>query len=470
MLARFPHALGLVVLLLTAGSLGGCQISLGSASPEARAPEPSLDIGLGEDKLTVEELRAAVFAYAGQFYGAIAPAAGVLARKAENATDRLSASRARFYLMASVADIATSESPAAALLDMVVFARLNGLAWRSEGIDRWGENARPLADALTLMEKEAWALAARVLDTQQRKELREVIDEWRANHSGSQGVVFVRLSDFGDLGQKTALRQIRGSSGLLGQVQSALGQVDQFRATAERGIHFAKTAQIMLGIQFDMIVRELFAEPEMKSLFGLVSSAQVLAEKLAEQAEQLGSLPDALRKESTTLLDGAMARISEERRETIAQVMTELGRERTTIMAEAFRGVREEREATLEAAFTRVATLREKVTEDVRKLVREERIATLDDAFERITEQRRATFLDMRALVKEEREEVFRRTADLVSEERSAVLDRVDALGDKAFDRVRGLLFLGAGLLAGLILLVALLWFVGSRGGGRPAS
>lgn len=468
--SRIARTLGLAAFLLLALASGGCQVSLGRASSEVPAPQPSLDIGQGDDNLTIEELRAAVTAYAGRFYGAVVPAAGALARAVETAEDRLYASRARFYLIAGAADIATSESPAAALLDMVVFVRLNRLAWQTEGLGHWGEDARPVVDALTMMEREAWTLAARVLDAQQRRELREVIDEWRATHPTGQWVTWVRLSDFGDLGQKTALRQIRGSTGLLGQVQSALGHMDQLRATAERGIYFAKTAQAMIGIQFDMIVRELFAEPEMQSLFGLVASVRVLTETLAEQVQQVGSLPGAFREQTTTLLDSAMARIAEERDKTLALAFEGLARERQILLTDAFAGIAEERETVLGVVLAKMDTLHDEVATEVRTMVREEREATVEDVFRRITEERKSTIEHVQELMGEERGAVFAEMSELVSREREAALSRVEDLGNKAAAHARGLVVLAALLGAGLIVLAAILRAVGRRRQGEPGS
>lgn len=167
----------LLLLLVLVPCLCACQVSLGQLSDRPPEPEPDLDIGYGEETLTVEELRAAIVAFSARFYGAVGPTFNELARSSEDAHERVLASRARFYMLASATDIATSESPAAALLDMVVFVRVSRMSWQTRGIESWGEAARPIVRALTTMEEDVWALAARVLSPQQRQELEELIDE-----------------------------------------------------------------------------------------------------------------------------------------------------------------------------------------------------------------------------------------------------------------------------------------------------
>lgn len=254
---------------------------------------------------------------------------------------------------------------------------------------------------------------------------------------------------------------------MLGQVQSALGQVDQLRTTAERGIHFAKTAQAMLAVQVDLIVRELFAEPEMQEVFGLVSSVGVLTEKLAAQADPITSLPETLRAEAHSLIDTAMARVSAERTAAITQALEGVARERTVVLGEAFERVSKEREATLDAMFRRVETVRGEVTEDVRTLVREERIATLEDAFLRVAEERKVILQEVRGLVAEERAIVLEEMGALVQSEREAVLDGIGGLTERAFGQLRGLLLLAAALAAGLLVLWAVLRFVRPGREGR---
>ncbi len=120
---------------------------------------------------------------------------------------------------------------------MMVLTSLTRIVWEEHWLPEvYHEDARPVLSRLQQLESELWTYAASVLTAEQIKEVREVLNEWRAQHPDQVDVVFVRFSSFGALGRNPSLEKAREAGGLLGPVKEAAAAADEIRALGDRAL------------------------------------------------------------------------------------------------------------------------------------------------------------------------------------------------------------------------------------------
>jgi len=277
--------------------------------------------------MTPEELQSAVISYANRFISTIGQAAFQLEKEIPTAQGRLTAVSRKVYSLSAITEIAAGPDPGPALFDLVVMATLNRMVWD----DYWrpqvfGMPATVMVDAFKKMEKDAWTLAAKVMTPEQRREFRDMIEDWYANNPGQVFVDYIRFSDFGDLGKKPNLKQIQKPGGLLAPVHAATAAVDEIRMTSERAMFLLTKIQLIMGFQAKLVYSQLVLQPEMSRIFKDVSSFRATAERLADFAEQMPELVAAERTAALKAIDDKAATLHNIN----ADVRTTLGHLNTT--------------------------------------------------------------------------------------------------------------------------------------------
>ena len=164
-----------------------------------------------------------------------------------------------------------------------------------------------MVEAFKKMEKDAWALAAKVMTAEQRLEFRDMIEDWYANNPGQISVDYIRFSDFGDLGKKPNLKEIQKPGGLLAPVREATAAVDEVRMTSERAMFLLIKMQLIMGFQAELVYKQLVLQPEMNTIFKDISGFRATADRLADFAEQMPKHVAAERKAVLKAIDDKSA-------------------------------------------------------------------------------------------------------------------------------------------------------------------
>ena len=86
------------------------------------------------------------------------------------------------YSQSAVYTIAAEPNPQVGLLDMVAVTTLGRLVYEDNMRRKYGKSTEVLAAGFRQMEKDIWSIAAKVLTSQQRGELRQLILLWRKNN------------------------------------------------------------------------------------------------------------------------------------------------------------------------------------------------------------------------------------------------------------------------------------------------
>lgn len=274
------------------------------------------------------ELHNAVMSFADNFITIVYKATLILENELPSSEARLEASRIKVYTFSSAIDIASGPSPGSALLDMVVMVTLNRMVWEEYWQPKvFGIPADVVVKAFQKAEEKIWSIAAKILTSDQQKELKDLIVEWRHNNLDQIGVNYIRFSDFGNLGKKPSLSKVILPGGLLAPVKEAALAADEIRLTAERTKYMISRMQLIVNFQVELIFRELMLEPESKQL--LVDLTK-LRETTEHFTKLMDLLPQQLADEREDAIIQFMNSFSKERNATIRQAAKELAKERET--------------------------------------------------------------------------------------------------------------------------------------------
>ena len=265
------------------------------------------------------------------------------------------------YSMSSVYTVAAEPNPQVGLLDMVAVTTLGRIIYEDNVRRKYGNSTVVLAEGFQQMEKDIWSIAAKVLTSEQRGELRQLILLWRKNNPDKVVYNYLRFSDFAAQRRNSTLVKKVQAGGLFKTVQEVTQQVEETRMLAERGIFLGTRLPLLTGNFAEVWMSQLLVSPETNKILADIHTVSTVSERMATVAEQL---PDQLMKD-----------ISKLRWQTVNQVM---------------KGIDEWSEKTLNDVFARVAIERgEFISQFMDRLIGEQK-----NAFEAIMiEEQQATAL-----------------------------------------------------------------------------
>jgi uncharacterized protein YeaO (DUF488 family) len=222
-----------------------------------------------------------------------------------------------------------------------------------------GDEGRGIAEAHRRGEAEAWAAAGRVLSRGHCDQLRELIDQWRAQHPEQYYVGYTRFSDFDayrNLSPQS--REAKNPSSLfslfyvdpLAGLDPVAKELRSYRALTERVAYIASRLPILATYQIDMAVNSAVENPEVRSI---VAST----EKFAGATDRFATAVTAYPKELTA-----------EREAAVRQVAEATSRERQAAIEQAAKSVAVERELLLKEIQAQDGRIRS-ILNDVTQLV-----------------------------------------------------------------------------------------------------
>ena len=122
---------------------------------------------------------------------------------------------------------------------MVAVTTLGRIIYEDNMRRKYGKSTEVLAAGFRQMEKDIWSIAAKVLTSEQRGELRQLILLWRKNNPDKVVYNYLRFSDFAAQRRNSTLVKKVQAGGLFKTVQEVTQQVEETRMLAERGIFLA---------------------------------------------------------------------------------------------------------------------------------------------------------------------------------------------------------------------------------------
>ena len=244
------------------------------------------------------------------------------------------------YSMSAVYTIAAEPNPQVGLLDMVAVTTLGRIIYEENIRRKYGKSTQVLAAGFRQMEKDIWSITAKVLTSEQRGEMRQLILLWRKNNPDKVVYNYLRFSDFAAQRRNSTLVKRVQTGGLFKTVQEVTQQVEETRMLAERGIFLGTRLPLLTGNFAEVWMSQLLVSPETSKILADVHTFSTVSERLAKVAEQL---PNQIMKDvsklqkqtvkqvmadindwSVVTLDSVMAKVAIEREAFINQFMDRL--------------------------------------------------------------------------------------------------------------------------------------------------
>jgi len=268
------------------------------------------------------------------------------------------------YSQSSVYTIAAEPNPQVGLLDMVTVTTLGRIIYEDNMRRKYGKSIEVLVAGFRQMEKDIWSIAAKVLTSEQRGELRQLILLWRKNNPDKVVYNYLRFSNFAAQRRDSTLVKKVQAGGLFKTVQEVTQQVEETRMLAERGIFLATRLPLLTGDFAEVWMSQLLISPETNKILADIHTVSTVSERIATVAEQL---PDQLMKDISKLrwqtVNQVMKGIDEWSEKTLNDVMARVAIEREAFISQFMNRLIGEQKIALEALLTEEQRVTALVTE-----------------------------------------------------------------------------------------------------------
>jgi hypothetical protein len=272
------------------------------------------------------------------------------------------------YSISSVYTIAAEPNPQVGLLDMVTVTTLGRIIYEDNMRRKYGKSTGVLVAGFKQLEKDIWSIAAKVLTSEQRGELRQLILLWRKNNPDMMVYNYLRFSDFAAQRRNSTLVKKVQAGGLFKTVKEVTQQVEETRMLAERGIFLATRLPLLTGNFAEVWMSDLLVSPETNKILADLHTFATVSERLAKVAEQM---PDKIMKD-----------VSKIQKQTVNQVMTDINKWSDVTLDKVMAKVAIEREAFISQFMNRLIGEQKVALEAL--LTEEQRVTAL------VTELRKA--------------------------------------------------------------------------------
>ena len=182
-----------------------------------------------------------------------------------------------------------------------------------------------MVDTYRALEKDIWAVAAKVLSDEQEIDLRDLIEDWRSKNLDQLWFHLVRFANFGDARYESSLSNVDRPGGLFKTVKRATNAVEEADLIVERVMWLVVRMQLIMNFQVERAFLGVVTSPEVTSI---LSDANRLTQIGEDVSRTFAQLPAEFTKERTAALSQFMQELGEERRAAINHAMDRLTTER----------------------------------------------------------------------------------------------------------------------------------------------
>jgi hypothetical protein len=211
---------------------------------------------------------------------------------------------------AATMQIAAGRDPAGSLLDMAVLTDLSewsvAHSWNPQVFGKGGE---PLLEALRGMKKDLWTILDGILSTDQRGQLKAIIEDWKQRHPGALYVAGIRLDDISS--SRTGKESSKGGLILIADVSRAVGKVDEALQYGERAMFYLERLPRLTTMQTSLALAQAGSAPAVLSLAGSAEKASSAITELPDKITASIGTNAATVKE---LLPGIQGTVTESRK------------------------------------------------------------------------------------------------------------------------------------------------------------
>jgi hypothetical protein len=163
------------------------------------------------------------------------------------------------------------------------------------GVDTFGTNAMPLLEVQKQMEAKAWELASGALKPSQKRELENLILEWRRKNPHQLYVGAIRFVEFAAAAgqQPTAASTSSGSIFSLlfldpfAGLDPTTAAIEEAQQLGERMMYYGQRMPQLLGWQIELTALELAGQPGSRQFLANAQQLTTAADSFSKTASQL---------------------------------------------------------------------------------------------------------------------------------------------------------------------------------------
>jgi len=319
----YLRSMVLVALVVFALGLAGCSLlKFSSSQPTARVSSFQLSTNELTGLQALIVVQAQVMRFADTYSATVAQACDDVSAQTTNSALRLTMLRWKLGQSTSAFINATGQNPAINALDMLVLASMARMVVQDFGVDTYGEAVRPLLAAQENLESTIWTMANSVLRPSQKKELMDLIQEWRAKNPHQRYIGPIRFREFATALGKTPTRTSSGPSSIfsllfldpLAGLDPTAAAIEQTRELGERAMFYSQRMPMLLSWQVEVLGYQLAGQPESQQFLNVASRLAGSAEVFAQTAQQIPQLVNDQRQAAIQqILDGLTAQGNQSR-------------------------------------------------------------------------------------------------------------------------------------------------------------
>jgi hypothetical protein len=250
------------------------------------------------EKMTEAELQDSLFRFANNFSAEVHNGTKILDESSDPNIRGQVLLRRLIYNSAAL-DIALGPSPQANLLDMIAFIELCRGVWNNYWMPKvFSDQGSAMSQNFKKASDEVWSIASRVMTSDQKKQLANLIQRWKDKNPGQISVENVRFSQFSKESGARAQEMQSGVGGLLAGIKGATRAADQAVLLGERALFYAQRAPFLWRAQAQAGTREVLTE----AMTTLASSQSILDQQpqihalLQDISNTFGSLAQSMDK------------------------------------------------------------------------------------------------------------------------------------------------------------------------------
>jgi hypothetical protein len=227
-------------------------LALNVASCGASTPPGARDVRFadhpGGQVVRQEELQQDLQRFSGDLMSRLAD---VMQPLAENPSVNLREEVMRQFVRdyAAALDVATGPTPELDLLDMVVFVRLTGAVFDRHWLGIYGEPGKDVAGVWKTADARLGMVTAKVLNDEQRGQLRSLADGWLRENPTAVRVEDVRFWQFAERESKISAQSASEAGGLFGAVKGATQLGNEAILLGERFRFIAMRAPLLIRLE-----------------------------------------------------------------------------------------------------------------------------------------------------------------------------------------------------------------------------
>jgi len=307
-----------IILPLLAAILAMTACSALKKSPPKAVVKPGLfSTNASDVAVTMSVMQMKTMRFADEYAITIAQATEDFSVRVGTPEARLAALKWKLSQATAAYIDASGVNPVINALDLLTLVTVARMVIEDYGVEKFGTNALPVLETQKMLEAKAWELANGALKPAQKRELENMILEWRRKNPHQRYVGAIRFVEFASAAGQQPTAASSSSSSIfsllfldpfagLDPTTAAIEEAHQF---GERLMYYGQRMPQLLSWQAELAAMELAGQPESRQFF---DNAQQLADAAGSFSKTAAQLPQVINDQREAAINQVFDRFAAE--------------------------------------------------------------------------------------------------------------------------------------------------------------